>query len=166
MVCQRSRVIAVNVNTDSSLANTCMSHTNMYIDEFCNLLNYNIYCMQWTECIHTHRKEACSAATQPRLPVYGIVVVLSTSEHVYGCYDYQVDAHAEVSKGQVTHEEPRNSQLGAAAWQDISGKRKVMKMSLTGTNQAVMVPKIKMNNIKMSLVGVLMTVIKRNVQKV
>lgn len=59
--------------------------------------------------MHSYRKEACSAATQACLPVYGIVVVLSTSKHVYGCYDNQVDAHAEVSKGQVAHEEPRNS---------------------------------------------------------
>lgn len=65
--------------------------------------------------VHTHREEACSTAAQARLPVYGVVVVPSTSEHVYGCYDYQVDAHAEVSKCQVAHEETRNSQFGAAA---------------------------------------------------
>lgn len=122
------------------------------------MYNDDILCLQWTSCIHTHRKETCSTATQAHLPVYGIVVVLSTSEHVYGCNDYQVDAHAKVSKGQVTHEEPRNSQLGVAAWQHISGKREVIKMSVTSTNQAVVVPKMKVNNSKMFWVGYLIDV--------
>lgn len=73
--------------------------------------------------MHTHREETCSTAAQAHLPVYGMVVVLPTSENVYGCYDYQVDAHAEVSKGQVAHEEPRDCQLGAAACQHITGNR-------------------------------------------
>lgn len=65
--------------------------------------------------MRTHRKEARSTAAQAHLPVYGMVVVPASGEHVYGCYDYQVDAHAEVSKGQVAHEETRNSQFGTAA---------------------------------------------------
>lgn len=68
-------------------------------------------CMQ----LDTHREEACSIAAQARLPVYGVVIVPATSEHVYGCYDDQVDAHAEVREGQVAHKETRNSQFGAAA---------------------------------------------------
>lgn len=71
--------------------------------------------MQRTACNLTHREEACSTAAQAHLPVYGVVVVPATSEHVYSCYDYQVDAHAEVRKGQVAHEETRNSEFGAAA---------------------------------------------------
>lgn len=72
-------------------------------------------CMQRTPCLPTHREEACSITAQAHLPVYGVVVVLATSEHVHSCYDYQVDAHAEVRKGQVAHQETRNSQFGAAA---------------------------------------------------
>lgn len=59
--------------------------------------------MQWTPRTNTHREEARSTAAQARLPVYGVVVVQATSEHVYSCYDYQVDAHAEVREGQVAH---------------------------------------------------------------
>lgn len=66
-------------------------------------------------CNLTHREEACSTAAHAHLPVYGVVVVPATSEYVYSCYDYQVDAHAEVRKGQVAHEETRNSEFGAAA---------------------------------------------------
>lgn len=66
-------------------------------------------------CTLPHRKEACGTAANARLPVYGTVVVLAAGEHVHGCYDYQVDAHAEVRKGQVAHEETRDSQFGAAA---------------------------------------------------
>lgn len=66
-------------------------------------------------CTLTHRKEACSTAAQAHLPVYGVVVVSALSEHIHGCYDYQVDAHAEIRKGQVAHEETRNGQFGAAS---------------------------------------------------
>lgn len=66
-------------------------------------------------CTLTHRKEACSTAAQAHLPVYGVVVVSAMSEHIHSCYDYQVDAHTEVRKGQVAHEETRNSQFGAAS---------------------------------------------------
>jgi len=71
--------------------------------------------MQSTQCVYTHREKARCFAAKAHLPVYGVVIVSPVSEHVYGCYDYQVDAHAEVSKGQVAHEETRNSQLGASA---------------------------------------------------
>lgn len=73
---------------------------------------------QRTPCINTHREEARSTAAEARLPVYGVVVVLATSEHVHCCYDHQVDAHAEVRKGQVTHEETRDSQFGAGSWEE------------------------------------------------
>lgn len=86
----------------------------MDIFEFC-YLGRTITCMQWTQRMHTHREEACSTAAQTRLPVYGVAAVLATSAHVHRCYDYQVDAHAEVRKGQVAHQETRNSQFAAAA---------------------------------------------------
>ena len=70
--------------------------------------------MQRTLCRDTHREEACGAAAQARLPVYGVVVVSATGEHVHSSYDDQIDAHAEVREGQVTHEETRDSQFGAA----------------------------------------------------
>lgn len=121
MVCQRSRVIAVNVKTDSSLANTCNWHTehtyflsNMNIYECCYLCRA-ITRARRTARVLTHREEARGTAAQAHLPVYGVVVVPATGEHVHSCYDYQVDAHAEVRKGQVAHEETRNCQLGAAA---------------------------------------------------
>lgn len=65
--------------------------------------------------MRTHREKACRAAAEACLPVDGVVVVVAVSQHVYGCYDDQVDAHAKVSKGQVAHEETRDSQFGAAA---------------------------------------------------
>lgn len=74
--------------------------------------------------LRTHREEACSTAAQACLPVYGVVVVLATSERVYSRYDYQVNAHAEVSKCQVAHEKTRNSQFGLAAWQHNNRKKK------------------------------------------
>lgn len=120
MVCQRSTVIAVKVNTDSSLANTCKWHTDTLL--------YNSNMLEWAlslcDVMNTHREEACSIAAQAHLPVYSIVVVPSTCEHIHGCNDYQVDAHAEVSKGQVAHEESRNSQLIAAAWSQIKKTNK------------------------------------------
>ena len=87
----------------------------------------------------THRKEASSTAAQAHLPVYGIVVVPAPSEHVHGCYDCQVDAHAEVSKGQVAHEETRHSQFGAAAWRHTGRNRKVRRKTSTSTKQPVSV---------------------------
>lgn len=78
----------------------------------------------WCDVMNTHREEACSIAAQAHLPVYSIVVVPSTCEHIHSCNDYQVDAHAEVSKGQVAHEESRNSQLIAAAWSQIKKTNK------------------------------------------
>lgn len=65
--------------------------------------------------MHTDREKACRTAAKACLPVNGVVVVMAVSQHVYGCYDDQVDTHAKVSKGQVAHEETRNSQFGATA---------------------------------------------------
>ena len=76
-----------------------------------------IYVVLGSACteLQTHREEARNAAAQARLPVYGAVVVQATSQHVYRCYDDQVDAHAEVRESQMAHEETRNGQFGAAA---------------------------------------------------
>lgn len=79
--------------------------------------------MGQTACVLAHREEARSTAAQAHLPVYGVVVVPAAGEHVHSCYDYQVDAHAEVRKGQVAHKETRNSQLGAAAWNNKKKKK-------------------------------------------
>ena len=63
----------------------------------------------------THREEAGGAAAQTRLPVNGVVVVPAAGQRVHGCYDDQVDTHAEVREGQVAHEETGNGEFGAAA---------------------------------------------------
>ena len=77
---------------------------------------YLIYSCRATHThTHTHREEACGSAAQARLPVYGVVIVPPTGDYVYSRYDDQVDAHAEVRKGQVAHEETGNSQFAAAA---------------------------------------------------
>lgn len=47
MVCQRSTVMAVNVNTDSSLANTCKWHTNALIYNSNTCFNERCHCMRW-----------------------------------------------------------------------------------------------------------------------
>ncbi len=78
-----------------------------------------IICRQRT----SHREEARSTAAQAHLPVHGVVVVLALSEDVYGCYDYQVDAHAEIREGQVAHEETGDCQFGTTAWRTESEKK-------------------------------------------
>lgn len=108
MVCQRSRVMAVSVKTDSSLANTCGQRSTV-------LKGRKQRRPPELRLLTTHREEAGCAAAWAHLPVHSMVVVAALREQVFCCYDYQVDAHAEVSKGQVAHQETGDSQLGAAA---------------------------------------------------
>lgn len=131
MVCQRSTVIAVNVNTDSSLANTCKWSTySSFKKWYSPVCHYTLSSL----CRHTHREEARHIAAKSCLPVNGVVVVPTMSEHVDRCYDYQVDAHAEVSEGQMAHEETRNGQLRAAAcpqwWKKKNKKTPVSQIQL------------------------------------
>lgn len=108
MVCQRSTVMAVNVNTDSSLANTCESPNQPSALQIPTPFGTG-----WSRRAETHREKSSNVAAEARLPVDGMVVVLVVSEYVHGCYNDQVDAHAEVSEGQVAHKKTRNRQLGA-----------------------------------------------------
>jgi len=55
-----------------------------------------------------HCQEPRDATPGPRLPIRGVVVVLVTGEVVHEGNEHQVETHAQVSEGQVTHEEPGN----------------------------------------------------------
>lgn len=61
-----------------------------------------------------HRQKPCYAAPGPCLPVRGVVVVLVTGVVVHEGNEHQVEPHAQVSDGQVTHEKPGDGQLMVA----------------------------------------------------
>jgi len=65
-----------------------------------------------------HRDGARQVAAALRLPGDGVAVVVGARVEVDGRHQQQVDAHAEVGEGQVTHEEARDGELLLARQQD------------------------------------------------
>lgn len=69
-----------------------------------------------SQCIYRqlagkHGQKACYSTPGPCLPVRGVVVVLVTGVVVHDGDEHQVEPHAQVGEGQVTHEESGNGQL-------------------------------------------------------
>lgn len=61
----------------------------------------------------THRQEACDAAAGPRLPLDGIVTVVTECAQVNYGNHLKVDANAQVGESQVTYEEAGHHNLSA-----------------------------------------------------